>query len=184
MSLAGVGVDIVEVARMERILWRTPHFKVRVFTPEERAYCDGSARPAAHYACRFAAREAVLKALGTGFAKGVGLSDVSVVHDRNGRPEARLSGGAARIAAERGVIEVAISLSFSGDFAIANAVAVTEASRPRTDERPDPKAELAASFREARSVIDELERVQEEGYEGVSREADEKPAADMNDTER
>ena len=63
---------------------------------------SSTARPAAHYACRFAAREAVLKALGTGFSHGIGLADVSVVHDRGGRPEARLSGKAAQIAADEG----------------------------------------------------------------------------------
>ncbi|MFZ2756804.1 MAG: 4'-phosphopantetheinyl transferase superfamily protein, partial [Atopobiaceae bacterium] len=62
MSLAGVGVDIVEIARMDAILRRTPRFRARVFTPEERSYCDARSRPAAHYAARFAAREAVLKA--------------------------------------------------------------------------------------------------------------------------
>ena len=61
MADAGIGVDIVEVARMERIMRVTPSFITRMFTDEERAYCDASARPAAHYACRFAAREAVPK---------------------------------------------------------------------------------------------------------------------------
>lgn len=170
MALAGVGVDIVEIARMEQILRRTPGFAKRVFTPEERAYCKTTARPAAHYACRFAAREAVLKALGTGFSHGIGLADVSVVHDRGGRPEARLSGKAAQIAADEGVLEVAISLSFTGEMAVANAVAVTEEVKPHVAEEPDPKALLAASFKEARSVIDELERVQAEQFESVPEE--------------
>ncbi|WP_204829611.1 holo-ACP synthase [Olsenella sp. CU969] len=161
MACAGVGVDMVEIARMERVLERTPRFRERVFTAEERAYCDGRARPAESYAARFAAREAVLKALGCGFA-GMGLADVSVVPDpRTGPPKARLAGAAARLAAERGVVEVALSLSHTRDVAQAIAVAVTEDARPPKEERPDPAAELTRSFKEARSVLDDLERVQE-----------------------
>ena len=65
MATAGIGVDMLEISRMERVLERRPNFARRVFTDEERAYCDRCARPAEHYAARFAAREAVVKALGT-----------------------------------------------------------------------------------------------------------------------
>ncbi len=88
MALAGIGVDMLEIARMERTMRRRPSFLRRVFTEEERAYCDACARPAEHYAARFAAREAVVKALGTGFSNGVGFSDVSVTTDAQGRPRA------------------------------------------------------------------------------------------------
>ena len=98
MARAGIGVDIVEIARMESILKRTPSFATRVFTDEERAYCESSNRPAAHYACRFAAREAVLKALGTGFSSGIGRRDVSVSRDASGKPVAVLNGRALEIA--------------------------------------------------------------------------------------
>ena len=151
MALAGIGVDMLEIARMERTMRRRPSFLRRVFTEEERAYCDACARPAEHYAARFAAREAVVKALGTGFSNGVGFSDVSVTMDAQGRPRALLSGRAAQIAREGGVREVAV----------ANAVAVTDEVRPQPEDRPDPERELAASFREARSVLDELERAQD-----------------------
>ena len=160
MALAGVGVDILEIARMERAIARTPAFTRRMFTDEQRAYCERRARPAQHYAGRFAAREAVLKALGCGFSRGVGMRDVSVVLDEAGRPQAVLAGRVAEIAAEQGVLEVAISISFTHDVAVANAVAVTDDVRPRPEVRPDPKEDLRRSFREARSVIDELERVE------------------------
>ena len=88
MAEAGIGVDIVEISRMKSILEKTPSFARRVFTEEERAYCDASSRPAAHYASRFASREAVLKALGTGFSQGVGRKDVSVTRDKLGKPKA------------------------------------------------------------------------------------------------
>lgn len=159
MALAGVGVDIVEIARMERIVERNPRFVSRVFTDEERSYCENTARPAAHYACRFAAREAVLKALGCGFIGCGHYDDVSVALDASGRPTAVLKGRAAEAAREQGVLAIALSLSFTRDMAVANAVATTAETAPKLDEAPDPKAELAKSFKEARSIIDELERV-------------------------
>lgn len=161
MALAGIGVDMVEIARMEKVLARRPNFATHVFTAEERAYCDRMARPAQHYAARFAAREAVLKALGTGFSLGIGFADVSVARNEAGRPEVVLAGRAAEVAAERGVREVALSLSYTHDIAVANAVAMTDEVRPVQQQAPDPKEELRASFRAARSVIDELERVTE-----------------------
>ena len=116
MAEAGIGVDIVEISRMKSILEKTPSFARRVFTEEERAYCDASSRPAAHYASRFASREAVLKALGTGFSQGVGRKDVSVTRDKLGKPKALLSGRALEIAQELGVVEVALSITLTGDY--------------------------------------------------------------------
>jgi holo-[acyl-carrier protein] synthase len=101
--------------------------------------------------------------LGTGFSQGIGFADVSVSRNEAGRPEAILSGRAYEVAAEQGVREVALSLSYTHDVAVASAVAVTDEVRPRVDEKPDPNAELRASFRAARSVLDELERVEEVG---------------------
>ena len=163
MAEAGIGVDIVEISRMERIMHVTPSFISRMFTEEERAYCDASARPAAHYACRFAAREAVLKSLGAGFGQeGVGRNDGCTSRDSNGKPIAVLSGGAQAVAERLGVQEVAISLSFTGDLAIANALAITAESRPKPKEdKISERQVIAQSFREARIVLDELERVQE-----------------------
>lgn len=161
MAEAGIGVDIVEISRFEEILQRTPGFVPRMFTDEERAYCDSSNRPAAHYASRFAAREAVLKALGTGFGQGVGRKDVSVSRDAHGRPLAILSGRAKEIAEERGIVEVALSLSLTSGLAVANAMTITADARPKPKEsKQDGKALIAQSFRDARSVLDELDTVQ------------------------
>lgn len=164
MSEAGIGVDLVEIAQMERVMRKTPAFIERMFTEEERSYCDAAARPAAHYACRFAAREAVLKSLGSGFGQeGVGRHDVSVSRDANGRPVAVLSGGALAKAQELGVLEVAISLSLTGDLAVANAMAITADARPKPKEdKLSEREQIARSFKEARAVLDELERVQED----------------------
>ena len=86
IHMAGLGVDIVEINRIEKILARTPSFKARVFTEQEREYCDKKHKPAVHYAMRFAAKEAVLKALGTGIANGIRLCEVEVVHNAKGKP--------------------------------------------------------------------------------------------------
>lgn len=160
MALAGVGVDLLEIARMERACARRPRFVKRVFTDEERAYCDARARPAEHYAACFAAREAVAKALGTGFAQGVTWSNISVTHDDAGRPHAVLTGRAAELAQEQGVREIALSLTHTHDVAVANAVAVTDDVRPVIESKVDSERELNTSFKEARTLIDELERLQ------------------------
>ncbi len=167
MALAGIGVDMLEISRMERVIERRPSFLRRVFTDEERAYCEHTARPAEHYAARFAAREAVLKALGCGFSDGVRVKDVSVVNDETGRPQAKLEGRAAQIAAEQGVREIALSISHTRGVAVANAVAVTDKVKPKPNPKEDAAKALASSFREARALIDELERVQEAAAEGV-----------------
>jgi holo-[acyl-carrier protein] synthase len=153
--ITGLGVDIVEIDRMKLALERRPRLKERLFSAEEREYCDKRGRPEVHYALRFAAKEAVLKALGTGFA-GMKFTDVEVSREMSGRPVPRLSGRAAERAEELGIVEMHLSLSFTHTTAVASAVAITEGSRPRKDERHDPKAELAASFKEARALLDEV----------------------------
>lgn len=92
----GLGVDIVEIERMRRILDRTPSFAHKVFTDAEQDYCNRKGNPATHYAARFAAKEAVCKALGTGIlASGIGMRDVEVVRDSHGKPAIALHGAAA-----------------------------------------------------------------------------------------
>lgn len=176
MATAGIGVDMLEIERMERVLERRPSFAARVFTDEERAYCERSARPAEHYAARFAAREAVLKALGTGFSGGIGLRDVSVSRDESGRPRVVLAGRAAEVARERGVREIALSISHTHDVAVANAIAVTDDVRPAPPARDEAARALATSFKEARSVLDELERVQEGALGDIERRREENKA--------
>lgn len=131
--------------------------KERIFSEAERTYCDARNKPEIHYAMRFAAKEAVLKALGTGFS-GMRFTDVEVARDERGRPVPHLSGRAAEVAKERGVVEMHLSLSFTHTTAVASAVAITEEGRPKPKEQPpDPRAELAASFKEARALLDEVE---------------------------
>jgi holo-[acyl-carrier protein] synthase len=153
--IAGLGVDIVEIDRMRQALERRPKLKQRLFSSEEQAYCEERGRPEVHYALRFAAKEAVLKALGTGFS-GMRFTDVEVVREPSGKPAPKLSGRAAEFAEEAGVVELHLSLSFTHTTAVASAVAITERARPKKQEKLDPRAELAAAFKEVRSVLDDV----------------------------
>jgi holo-[acyl-carrier protein] synthase len=118
-----VGVDLVDVARMERLL-RREHAAERLLTAGEIAYCRARPAVAQHAAARFAAKEAVLKAFGTGLSGGLRWTDVEVINDPAGRPGVRLHGAAAALAARRGLASIEISLSHTADLAIAQAVAV------------------------------------------------------------
>lgn len=154
--ITGLGVDIVEIDRMRVALARHPHMRERLFSAEERSYCEGRNRPEIHYAMRFAAKEAVLKALGSGFS-GMRFTDVEVLRDERGKPVPHLSGAAAALADANGVVEMHLSLSFTHTTAVASAVAITERMRPH---EPQPELtnleRVAASFKEARGMLDEL----------------------------
>lgn len=152
----GLGVDIVEIARMKRILERTPSFASKVFSEDERAYCDAHVNPEVHYATRFAAKEAVLKALGTGFACGIGVRDVEVKRNSKGKPTVALYGRAREVAADLGVRELPISLSYTHAEAVACAMAITQDAVRATQKRIDPMEELTKQFKEARSLLDEM----------------------------
>ena len=119
-----MGVDICEIARMERALGRHPTMRARVFTPEEIAYCDGKARPAESYAGRFAAREAVIKALGG--SRGKLWQDISVTRHPSGAPIIALAGNAKRRADSLGITRVMITFTHEKTSAVAFAVAVTD----------------------------------------------------------
>ncbi|HEX9123150.1 MAG TPA: holo-ACP synthase [Actinomycetota bacterium] len=123
MEIVGLGVDICEIERMERALARHPRMRERVFTPEERAYCDSKARPAESYAGRFAAREAVIKALG-GY-RGKGWQDISVSRHPSGAPSIVLAGNAKRRADQLGITRVMITFTHERTNAVAFAVAVS-----------------------------------------------------------
>lgn len=153
----GLGVDIVEIDRMRRILDRTPSFARKVFTQGEQDYCNAKANPATHYAARFAAKEAVCKALGTGIlTDGITMQDVEVIRDSRGKPAVALHGAAARIAADQGVVDVPLSLTYTHSVAVANAVAITKASQAEREKHRDVKAELAQQFKELRGMLDDL----------------------------
>ncbi len=119
-----VGIDVVEVRRIARLLERHANARRRLFSDDEIAYCDGRRQAPQHFAVRWAAKEAVFKALGCGLRDGVGWRDVEVVLDPGGRPSVRLRGKTNAMAERQGMQSIEISLSHSGDIAIAQAVAV------------------------------------------------------------
>lgn len=155
--IAGLGVDIVEIERMAAALARRPRMKERLFSEAERWYCEHKSRPEIHYALRFAAKEAVLKTLGTGFS-GMRFTDVEVSRDAKGKPVPILHGAAAARAEELGIIEMHLSLSFTHTTAVASAVAITAEARPKKDEPSGSKVEMARNFKDLRLMLDEMDQ--------------------------
>ncbi len=124
MNAIAVGIDLVEVHRVRDMLDKHgSRFEERTFTATERAYCRGCVDAAMHYAARFAAKEAVVKALGTGFADGVSWSEIEVRRAKSGAPSVHLTGGAARRAAELGITHWLLSLTHTKEMAGASVVA-------------------------------------------------------------
>jgi holo-[acyl-carrier protein] synthase len=120
VSVLGVGVDIIETERIEHSLERFgERFLHRVFTDGEIAYCQSMKYPARHFAARFAAKEAVSKAFGTGIGKSMGWRDIDVRKKTSGEPFVVLDGGAKSLAADRNVRGVWISLSHTNHHAVA-----------------------------------------------------------------
>jgi holo-[acyl-carrier protein] synthase len=131
MDILGTGIDVVEVARISAAIDRHGEtFLARLFTPAERAYCDGQAVPARHYAARFAAKEAVAKALGTGIGQHAAWLDLNITRSASGAPEVELSGAAQAYAASRGIGKIQISLTHARDYAAATAIASGESPPP------------------------------------------------------
>lgn len=123
MRATAHGVDIVEVARIAEM--RASHgqqFLDRCFTPGEQAYCSERRRAEEHLAGRFAAKEAVLKAMGLGIRGGICWTDVEVTRDENGAPGVRLHGRAAEIAVELGIGSWLLSISHTSTHAMASAI--------------------------------------------------------------
>jgi holo-[acyl-carrier protein] synthase len=125
--LFGLGIDVIEAARIRRLLERLPRAYERLFSAQERAYCDGFSDPWPHYAARFAAKEAVGKALGIGII-GFVWRDIEVLS--GGKPIVALHGGVARVAGRLGVTRIELSLSHTDGVAYAVAAALKGAGGP------------------------------------------------------
>lgn len=119
--VAGVGTDLIEIERVRRAIEKNRHFLERVYTEREIAYCRRKADPWQSYAARFAAKEAVAKALGTGLGP-VGFKEIEIINAAGGQPQVVLSGKAEQLALERNIQRVHISLSHSEAYAMATAV--------------------------------------------------------------
>lgn len=119
--IIGTGIDIVEISRIKDAIIR-PSFITRVFTPDERQYCESrGVQKASSYAARFAGKEAVMKAFGTGLAGG-SLQDIEIFLDDRGCPHVKLSGQFAILAKDKSVGEVYISLTHAREYAAAQAI--------------------------------------------------------------
>ena len=124
--IIAIGIDIIEVARIREVLARTPRFRERVFTAAERAYCDSRGAVAAqHYAARFAAKEATLKALQTGWRGGISWQDVEVASHESGAPYLVLHGPVLELFNNSGADAAHLSLSHTTEHAIAQVVLET-----------------------------------------------------------
>ena len=118
--IVGIGSDLAEVPRIRKSIDRYgDRFLHRIYTEAERTYASSKANFAERFAARFAAKEAGMKAIGTGWSHGVSWQDFEVVNEVSGRPTLRLTGAALRIADERGVKRISVSLTHTSQVAFA-----------------------------------------------------------------
>ncbi|HEU4768129.1 MAG TPA: holo-ACP synthase [Pyrinomonadaceae bacterium] len=121
--IVSIGIDIIEVARIREVLLRTPRFSERVFTQAERNYCDSRGVVAAqHYAARFAAKEATLKALQTGWRGGISWQDIEVSARESGAPYLIFTGHVLEVFEKFGATATHLSISHTSEHAIAQVV--------------------------------------------------------------
>lgn len=117
--IAGIGVDIIEVARIKRVLEKNPTFRSKVFTEQEIEYCESKADPGLSYAARFAAKEAFMKALGTGWNHEVSWSEIETVLPAKGSPELVISGNTKAAMLSRNIVSCYLSLSHEKEYSVA-----------------------------------------------------------------
>lgn len=132
--IVGIGTDIVAIGRIERILEKNPAFIRKVFSDSEIAHCEKKARKAESYAARFAAKEALMKALGTGWAESISWQEIQVAVDASGKPYLDLSGVALKLAQQKGAERWHLSLSHEREYATAFVVLEAGAKNGLTSE--------------------------------------------------
>lgn len=126
MNLFGIGIDVVEVERIASSMAEFgDRFASKVFTAAEREYCESQKRPAIHYAARFAAKEAVAKAFGTGIGKELSWLDMEIRRRASGEPEVFLTGDGDAFAKSNNLVQIKISLTHAEHYAAANAVVLS-----------------------------------------------------------
>lgn len=153
----GLGVDIVDIGRIKKIIEDTPNFLEFTYSESEIKYCKATSRWAEHFATHFAAKEAVLKSLGCGFAKDVNPKDVEVCHDKKGKPYVVLHNKAKEIADSKGVVNIPVSLSFTNTEAVGFSIALTQESSKENNaikKSADPMQILAQQFKEAKKILE------------------------------
>ncbi len=129
--ILGLGTDIVEVDRIAKMIAdHGDHFLQRVFTASEIDHCQPRREFAQHYAGRWAAKEAVMKALGTGFTKDVGWTDIEILVKTSGQPYVQLHGPTRAYATGLGIGEILITISHTRSMATATAIALAQTGAP------------------------------------------------------
>jgi len=127
VSIVGHGIDLVDCQRLRRALeLHGERFLARVLTERERAYVLSKRDSVPHLAGRFAAKEAILKVLGTGWRGQIAWTDMEIVNDANGQPVVKLSGQCARIAEDKGITRILVSITHTSSHAAATAIGVRE----------------------------------------------------------
>lgn len=125
MKVLGIGTDIIECLRIAQMIERHGELFInRVYTPYEISYCSSRKQATQHYAGRWAAKEAILKALGTGWRRGISWRDIEVRNDSQGKPVVGLRGGARDLVEQLGIREMLVSISHCRSHAMAHALAM------------------------------------------------------------
>jgi holo-[acyl-carrier protein] synthase len=136
VNVLGIGTDIIECLRIAQMIERHGELFInRVYTPLEIRYCQSRKQATQHFAGRWAAKEAILKALGTGWRKGISWRDIEVRNDHSGRPVVGLRGGARDIVEQRGIREMLVSISHCRSHATAYAIALGAELPTQPDEK-------------------------------------------------
>lgn len=117
--IKGTGIDIIEVERIRSVLERDTGFRDKIFTPEEIRYCESKKNKYQHYAARFSAKEALMKAIGTGWRFGIRFADIEVFHNDLGQPQIRVSGKANEMLSDLSISKIHVSLSHLKELATA-----------------------------------------------------------------
>ena len=129
MLISGQGIDLVDFPRIEQMVNRhSRRFLDRLFTPAEQAYADSNKNGMEKLAGRFAAKEAVLKLMGTGWRGKIAWTDIEIVNSPTGQPQVTLTGEVEKIAKKLGIEQISVSITHTANFAIASAVALAEKS--------------------------------------------------------
>ena len=145
MEVVAHGIDLVDFPRIEEMVGRHgERFINKVFTAAEQAYAEANKRGIEKLAGRFAAKEAVLKLMGTGWRGKIAWTDIEIVNSPSGQPEVKLSGEVEKIAERLGIKHISISITHTANFAIASAVALADGSR-RQRHPPSPRLRRTGS---------------------------------------
>jgi holo-[acyl-carrier protein] synthase len=141
MEIVGIGTDIVECLRIRRMIERHGElFLTRVYTDREIRYCQARKRAMEHFAGRWAAKEAILKCLGTGWSRGLAWTDLEIRNDRNGKPLVLVCGGAKERVQQLRISDILVSISHCRAYATAYALAVRATPAPAAPPSSPPPA--------------------------------------------